>query len=89
MEQEILVIQVTEDDKGKYSFTCGPGMSMQEVAFAMAAFAKVLVREGYIKKPNDFVKQIRKFMNDPQYNEIKEEENVGFDGNSEQPEERA
>ena len=72
MEQQFLVIQVTEDDEGRYIFTCGPGMSVQEVAFAMAAFAKVLVREGYIKKPNDFVKQIRKFMNDPKYNEIKE-----------------
>ena len=50
-------------------------MNVNEVAFGVAAFAKVMVRDGYIKKTSDFTNQIVKHINDPQYAEIKEEEN--------------
>ena len=75
MEQDIVVLLITEDKDGRYKFTCGPGMNVNEVAFGVAAFAKVMVRDGYIKKTSDFRNQIVKYINDPQYAEIKEEEN--------------
>ena len=75
MEQDIVILLITEDKDGRYKFTCGPGMNVNEVAFGVAAFAKVMVRDGYIKKTSDFTNQIVKYINDPQYAEIKEEEN--------------
>ena len=75
MDQDIVVLLITEDVDGRYKFTCGPGMNVNEVAFGVAAFAKVMVRDGYIKKTSDFTNQIIKYINDPQYAEIKEEEN--------------
>ena len=75
MDQDIVVLLITEDVDGRYKFTCGPGMNVNEVAFGVAAFAKVMVRDCYIKKTSDFTNQIIKYINDPQYAEIKEEEN--------------
>ena len=75
MEQDIVVLLITEDKDGRYKFTCGPGMNVNEVAFGVAAFAKVMVRDGYIKKTRDFTNQITKYINDPQYAEIKETDN--------------
>ena len=75
MEQDIVVLLITEDKDGRYKCTCGHGMNVNEVAFGVAAFAKVMVRDGYIKKTSDFTNQIIKYINDPQYAEIKEEEN--------------
>ena len=75
MEQDIVILLITEDKDGRYKFTCGPGMNVNEVAFGVAAFAKVMVRDGYIKKTSDFTNHIVKYVNDPQYAEINEEEN--------------
>lgn len=75
MDQDIVVLLITEDVDGRYKFTCGPGMNVNEVAFGVAAFAKVMVRDGYIKKTSDFINQITKYINDPQYAEIKETDN--------------
>lgn len=75
MDEDIVVLLITEDADGRYKFTCGPGMSVKEVAFGIAAFAKVMVRDGYIKKTSDFTKKITDFINDPKYAEIKETDN--------------
>lgn len=67
-----IVLLITDDGTGKYSFTSGAGKSVDEMAFGIAALAKALVRDGYIKKTDDFTKAIKKYINDPQYGEIKE-----------------
>ncbi len=72
MEQDIVVLLITEDLEGRYKFTCGPGMSVKEVAFGIAAFAKAMVRDGYLEKTSEFTRQIIDYINDPQYAEIKE-----------------
>ena len=46
MDQDIVVLLITEDADGRYKFNCGPGMNANEVAFGVAAFAKVMVRDG-------------------------------------------
>lgn len=84
MDQDIVVLLITEDVDGRYKFTCGPGMNVNEVAFGVAAFAKVMVRDGYIKKTSDFTNQIVKYINDPQYAEIKETDNGQDTGESTQ-----
>lgn len=66
------VLLITDDGTGRYSFTSDAGKSVDEMAFGIAALAKALVRDGYIKKTDDFTKAIKKYINDPQYSEVKE-----------------
>lgn len=70
-----LVLEITEDDKGMIYFKSDAGMSVNEVAFCIAAMARALTRDEFIKKPNDFVKLIRKYIVDPLCEEIKEDNN--------------
>ena len=72
-EQQFLVIQITETADGRYNYTCGPGISVNEIAFSLAGFAKVLVKEKFIKRPSEFTTMLRKYINSHDTNEKVEE----------------
>ena len=72
-EQQFLVIQITETADGRYNYTCVPGISGNEIAFSLAGFAKVLVKEKFIKRPSEFTTMLRKYINSPDTNEKVEE----------------
>lgn len=63
-----------DNDKNQYTFNIPQGMSLQEVAFAIAALIKCLVRESVIKDDRVFIDFINKYLTDPQYNEVKPNE---------------
>ena len=71
--QSILTIAY-DNDKNQYTFNIPQGMSLQEVAFAIAALIKCLVRESVIKDNQVFVDFINKYLTDPQYSEVKPDE---------------
>lgn len=70
-----LVLEITEDDKGMIYFKSDTGISVNEIAFCVAAMTRALTRDEFIKKPNDFVKLVRKYIVDPLCDEIKEDNN--------------
>lgn len=78
MEQDSkhLVLAVAYDsENNQYSFDIPQGMSLQEVAFAVAALAKCLKRDQIIETEQLFVDLINKYLTDPQYNEVEYESN--------------
>ena len=68
-KQLILAIAYSTN-KNQYSFDIPSGMSLQEVAFAVAALAKCLKRDNVIETEQLFVDLVTKYLNDPQYNEV-------------------
>lgn len=66
-----LILRI-EDDGEKCHFTCDKGTCVEEMAFCIAAFIKVLIRDGIIKNDTEFISLVEKYYADPQYNEVKE-----------------
>lgn len=58
----------------RYTVELGKGSNVAETAFAMAVIIKCLLKDEFIKSPSDVIDLINKYLTEPQYDEIKEED---------------
>lgn len=76
-----LILEITfNEESGNYDMKVGKAMSVNEVMFGVAALIKCLVRDGVVEDKNVPVEMLNKYLNDPQYDELKEVEEVQQDG---------
>lgn len=74
-ENKILLMAVAFDQTNNtYSVDLAKGSNVAETAFSMAVVIKCLIRDGIIKEANDVTDLINKYLDDPQYNEVKKDE---------------
>ena len=74
-ENKILLMAVAfEQTKNTYSVDLAKGSNVAETAFSMAVVIKCLIRDGIIKEAKDVTDLINKYLEDPQYNEVKKDE---------------
>ena len=74
-ENKILLMAVAFDKtKNTYSVDLAKGSNVAETAFSMAVVIKCLIRDGIIKEAKDVTDLINKYLEDPQYNEVKKDE---------------
>lgn len=74
-ENKILLMAVAFDQtKNTYSVDLAKGSNVAETAFSMAVVIKCLIRDGIIKEAKDVTDLINKYLDDPQYNEVKKDE---------------
>lgn len=73
--KELLKISFN-DDTGQYNINVAQGSSLQETAFCVSTLVRVLVRDKIIKEPSDFLGLVIKYLDDPQYEEVKNEDNI-------------
>ena len=73
MEEEIDILKMTlNKDTGMYNFKVPAGGNLSECFFAIAAFVRSLARDNYIESKEAGLEQIKKYLEDPQYDELKE-----------------
>ena len=58
-----------------YIVDLAKGSNVAETAFAMSVVIKCLMKDGIIKSPADVTDLIDKYLNDPQYEEVKDDTN--------------
>lgn len=74
-ENKILLMAVAFDQTNNtYSVDLAKGSNVAETAFSMAVVIKCLIRDGIIKDAKDVTDLINKYLDDPQYNEVKKDE---------------
>ena len=75
-----LILEITfNEESGNYDMKVGKAMSVNEVMFGVAALIKCLVRDGVVEDKNIPVEMLNKYLNDPQYDELKQAEEVKQD----------
>lgn len=74
-ENKVLLMAVAFDQTNNtYSVDLAKGSNVAETAFSMAVVIKCLIRDGIIKEAKDVTDLINKYLDDPQYNEVKKDE---------------
>ena len=74
-ENKILLMAVAFDQTNNtYSVDLAKGSNVAETAFSMAVVIKCLIRDGIIKEAKDVTDLVNKYLEDPQYNEVKKDE---------------
>lgn len=69
-DKRILLAVAFSDSKETYSVDIPAGSSVPETAFAMSVVIKCLIRDGIIEKVSDVTDLIKKYIEDPQYQEV-------------------
>lgn len=68
---KLIVAVCFDESTGKYRIDIPQGMSANEVAFGVHVIAKCFERDN-IMSAKDFMSNIQKYLDDPQYSEVKE-----------------
>lgn len=81
MEQEkqdkvLLLAVALNPETNTYSVDVAKGSNVNETAFCMAVVIKCLLKDNIIDDAKQVTDLITKYLTDPQYDELKEEENV-------------
>ena len=74
-DRVILMAVAFSESKNSYIVDLAKGSNVAETAFAMSVVIKCLMKDGIIKSPTDVTDLIDKYLNDPQYEEVKENAN--------------
>lgn len=61
-----------DDDTGQYVVNIPQGSSLEETAFCVSVVAKCLARDKIVKNENAFIKKVKHYCTDPQFDEVKE-----------------
>lgn len=67
----LLQVGFNEDLKS-YFVNLAAGSNVAETAFAVTVIIKCLIKDKIIEKAEDFTDLVNKYLNDPQYDEVKE-----------------
>lgn len=71
LQSKVTVLRVDTDlENSTYSVSARKGSTVNEMAFAVSVVIKTLVRDGYIKNYHEFMKLIKKYCTDSQYEEV-------------------
>lgn len=72
---EVTLLAVKYDqDKDLYNVQIPKGSNVAETAFCMTVVVKCMLRDGVIKQSEEITNLINKYCNDPQYDEVKNNE---------------
>ena len=74
-DRVILMAVAFSESKNSYIVDLAKGSNVAETAFAMSVVIKCLMKDRIIKSPADVTDLIDKYLNDPQYEEVKENAN--------------
>lgn len=74
-DKVILMAVAFSESKDSYIVNLAKGSNVAETAFAMSVVIKCLMKDGIIKSPADVTDLIDKYLNDPQYEEVKKDAN--------------
>ena len=74
-DRVILMAVAFSESKNSYIVDLAKGSNVAETAFAMSVVIKCLMKDGIIKSPADVTDLIEKYLNDPQYEEVKDDAN--------------
>ena len=74
-DRVILMAVAFSESKNSYIVDLAKGSNVAETAFAMSVVIKCLMKDGIIKSPTDVTDLVNKYLNDPQYEEVKEDAN--------------
>ena len=72
MESKNLLAVSFDDESGKYKIDIPAGSNVAESMFCIAVVIKCFVRDGYVKTTKEAIDMIKKYLNDPQYDEVEE-----------------
>lgn len=73
-DDKVLLMAVAfSPDKNMYSVDIAQGSNVAETAFAMSIVIKCLIKDGIIEDGKVMTDLIVKYLNDPQYDELKED----------------
>lgn len=72
--QKLLMAVAFDETKNVYTVDLGKGSNVAETAFSMAIVIKCLLKDKVIEKAEDVTDLINKYLKDPQYDEVKEDE---------------
>ena len=73
-EKKIILAVAADDVNNTYTVDIPAGSSVPETAFAMAVVIKCLIRDGVVEKVSDITELIHKYIDDPQYQEVENDE---------------
>jgi hypothetical protein len=73
-EKKIILAVAYDEEKDVYIVDIPQGSSVAETAFGMSIVIKCLIRDGIIENSTDVTDLITKYLNDPQYQEVKNEQ---------------
>ena len=74
-DKVILMAVAFSESKNSYIVDLAKGSNVAETAFAMSVVIKCLIKDGIIKSSADVTDLIDKYLNDPQYEEVKDDAN--------------
>ena len=74
-DKVILMAVAFSESKNSYIVDLAKGSNVAETAFAMSVVIKCLIKDGIIKSSADVTDLIDKYLNDPQYEEVKDNAN--------------
>lgn len=71
-EKSILSVSFIEET-GQYKVDIPAGSTVPETVFAFAVVVKCLLRDEIIKSPEDIYTLLKRYVEDPQFDELKQE----------------
>lgn len=74
-----------DDSNGGYRIHIEEGTTSDEVLFGVNALIKIFVREKFYKDEEEVYKLLKHFSTDPQYQELKEEDNAEHTDTGDKP----
>lgn len=73
INERVLQYGVLSNEKG-YQIYLYPGMTVAEIAFDVMVTIRLLMKDGYLKSKEEFLKMVDKYYDDPQYEPLREED---------------
>lgn len=73
-EEKVMLKVCISDDGTQYRVYAPSGSSVPETAFCMAVVIKCMQRDGVIQNTDDVLELIKKYLDDPQYQEVEANE---------------
>lgn len=73
-QNENILLKIIANDNGSYTFEARKGTNVNELAFCIAALAKVLERDNVVDNADIFVANVVTYLHDSQYDEPEVEE---------------
>lgn len=68
------LLNIAVNENGQYKVTCAQGTSVNEVIFGMHVVLKCFVKNGLIKDIDTGINLLKQYCTDPQFDEVKEDE---------------
>ena len=76
MNEKLIFSIGFDESTGQYKINIPTGMTVNEVVFGFMALIKCLVRDGVVESASYVTDMLNKYLTDPQFEEVKNEEQV-------------